>query len=54
MEAVELPLLFCIGCPRLTAIQEGGDDAGVVHSNLCPHSEFGLLPDAGGQASESG
>ena len=45
VEAVQLPLLFGVCCPGLTAMQERADDSGVVHCHLSWDCELWILPD---------
>ena len=45
VEAVQLPLLFGVCCPGLTAIQEHADDAGIGHCHLSWDCELWILPD---------
>ena len=44
MESVEPFLLTGIRGPCLTAIEQGAEDAGIVHSHLHLHGQLGVCP----------
>ena len=51
VETVQRLLLLCVGCPSFAPImiQEGANDAGVLHCNLFWNGKLGILPDTSGQ-----
>ena len=52
MESVEPFLLIGICGPCLTAIEQGAEDAGIVHSHLHLHGQLGVCPHSWCQVSE--